>query len=310
MNHGPLIFLGVFVALASSWFGMIFQPQLQLGTAKQETNLVSTVELYPQARPGLAKQGLDVYRSLGCATCHSQQVRETGRAYDVIITDGGTNLTQLIDALLSVKTGTSRPEAQKLISKTPATVLAGVSRSAADRAVEKLKATGAQASVKIIPLGPDITRDWGKRRTIAADFLYDQPVMIGSQRLGPDLANAGLRLTNAAPLFLHLYNPRMVEPKSVMPPYRFLFEKRKAGPVPSPDALKGVGEPAPEPGYEIVPGDQAKALVAYLRSLRADTPVFEAPLTPPPTAPGANTNAPAATATNAPPTAATNAPAK
>ena len=60
MNHGPLIFLGVFVALASSWFGMIFQPQLQLGTAKQETNLVSTVELYPQARPGLAKQGLDV----------------------------------------------------------------------------------------------------------------------------------------------------------------------------------------------------------------------------------------------------------
>ena len=35
MNHGPLIFLGVFAALALSWFGLIFEPQLQLGTAQQ-----------------------------------------------------------------------------------------------------------------------------------------------------------------------------------------------------------------------------------------------------------------------------------
>jgi cbb3-type cytochrome oxidase cytochrome c subunit len=310
MNQGPVIFLGVFLALAGSWFGLIFQPQLQLGAAKQETNLVNTTELYPQMRPGLAKQGLEVYRSLGCATCHSQQVRETGRIYDVVITDAGTNLNQLVDALLSVKSGAARPEAQALISKMPATVLAGVNRKTADGAVEKLKATGAQAVVQIVPLGPDIAREWGKRRTVAADFLFDQPVMLGSQRVGPDLANVGLRQTNSAPLLLHLYHPKLTELASVMPPYRFLFEKRKIGRQPAPDALALTGDLAPERGYEIVPRDQAKALVAYLRSLRADAPVFEAPLTPPPTAPSAATNAPATTATNAQPITATNALAK
>ena len=87
MNHGPLIFLGVFFALALSWFGLVFEPQLQLGNAQQATNVVNTAELYPQRRPGLAKQGLEVYRSLGCASCHSQQVGQTGRTYDVVLTE-------------------------------------------------------------------------------------------------------------------------------------------------------------------------------------------------------------------------------
>ena len=58
MNHGPLIFLGVFAALALSWFGLVFEPQLQLGNAEQATNLVNTAELYPQMRPGMARQGM------------------------------------------------------------------------------------------------------------------------------------------------------------------------------------------------------------------------------------------------------------
>src|SRR5437667_12825532 len=85
MNHGPLIFLGVFAALALSWFGLIFEPQLQLGTAQQATNLVNNAELYPQMRPGLARQGLEVYRSLGCAACHTEQIGQTGRIYDVVL---------------------------------------------------------------------------------------------------------------------------------------------------------------------------------------------------------------------------------
>jgi hypothetical protein len=224
-------------------------------------------------------------------------------------------LTQVIDALIAIKTGLGRPEAHKLISKMPATVLAGADRKTADGATEKLKATGAQAATKIVPLGPDIAREWGKRRTVAADFLFDQPVMLGSLRIGPDLANVGLRQTNNAPLLVHLYNPKIAEPKSIMPPYRFLFERRKIDPQPSPESLKLPGDLAPESRYEIVPGDQAKALVAYLRSLRADAPVFEVPLTPPPTAPTVTaTNTPpaaaAASATNAPSAAATNTPAK
>ena len=66
-----------------------------------------------------------------------------------------------------------------------------------------------------------------------------------------------------------------------MPPYRFLFEQRKIKDRPSPEALVLPGELAPPPGYEIIPRPEALALVAYLTSLRADAPLFTAPLTAP-----------------------------
>jgi len=130
-------------------------------------------------------------------------------------------------------------------------------------------------------------------------------VMLGSQRIGPDLADVGSRLPAAESHLLHLYNPKIFEKKSVMPPYRFLFEKRKIGREPSPDALRFTGEFAPEQDCEIVPTDPAKALAAYLLSLRADTVIFETPMTvavaASTNAPAVSTNAPAAAATNAPP---------
>ena len=96
-----------------------------------------------------------------------------------------------------------------------------------------------------------------------------------------------------------------------MPPYRFLFKKRKVGPRPSPEALALTGDQAPAPSYEIVPRPAAKALAAYLISLRADAPLFDAPLSmPAPAGTPASTNAPVvpgAASTNAP---TTNAPAK
>jgi len=61
-----------------------------------------------------------------------------------------------------------------------------------------------------------------------------------------------------------------------MPPFRFLFEKRKIRGQPSPDALVLPREEAPAPGYEVVPKPEAKALVAYLLSLKANAPLPEA----------------------------------
>jgi cytochrome c oxidase cbb3-type subunit II len=159
--------------------------------------------------------------------------------------------------------------------------------------------------------GTDIQRGWGGRpakvESVAEDYLYDHPVMLGSQRIGPDLANIGLRQTNSVWLLTHLYDPQLTSPKSVMPPYRFLFEKRSLslGAKPSPDALPlDAGA-----GWEIVPTDDARALVAYLLSLHSDAVLYETPPFPrrtvaPPVA--AATNAPAGGATNTP---ATNAPA-
>ena len=78
-----------------------------------------------------------------------------------------------------------------------------------------------------------------------------------------------------------------------MPPYRFLFEQRRIGRTPSPDAMTLPPELAPGPGFEVVPRPEARALAAYLASLRADAPLFIAPLT---TA-SASTKAPAMSVT-------------
>jgi cytochrome c oxidase cbb3-type subunit 2 len=74
--------------------------------------------------------------------------------------------------------------------------------------------------------GSDLERGWGVRPSVAADFIFDQPVMFGTQRIGQDLANIGARQTNEVWHLTHLYNPQSVSPGSVMPPYRYLKNKR------------------------------------------------------------------------------------
>ncbi|MDB6023387.1 MAG: cytochrome-c oxidase, partial [Pedosphaera sp.] len=204
MNAGPLMFLATFFALAMSWLGFVLAPQLQIGNQNQ-VEIQSTGVLYPSMRPGLARQGEQVYRANGCNYCHTQQVRHKG-------------------------------------------------------------------------FGADVERNWGGRagvvQSVNEDYLYDRPVMLGSQRIGPDLTNIGLRQTNETLLMLQLYNPQALMSKSVMPPFRFLFEKRKLafGAKPSAEALpQGL---TGTPGYEVVPTDEARALVAYLLSLHSDGVLF------------------------------------
>ena len=278
MNYGPLIFLAAFFALASSWCGLVLAPQLQVGQLQQASAL-GTGTRYPQARPGLAQQGLQVYRANGCAACHSQAVRQSGTVCDVILTDPGTNQPAVIAALLQVRSGAVESEAKQLLTRLPQPVRQGVTKQEADAAAKSLKAAGAKAQIAIIPVGPDLARGWGRRRTVAEDFLFDDPVMPGSQRIGPDLANVGVRLPDANWHLRHLYAPRLVDKSSTMPPYRFLFEKRQMGPTPSPEALVLPAELAPPPGCEILPKPEARALAAYLLSLRADAPLYVAPMT-------------------------------
>jgi len=304
MNYGPLIFLAAFFALAGSWFGFVLTPQMQVGQL-QQTNTVPDGVTYPLGRPGLSREGLGVYRANGCAACHSQQVRQTGTEAEVLLTEIGTNRAAVVKTIATVNTNFSDAD---LNASLPLTILQGQDKQKSDALAKALGAVGAKAEVWIVPVGPDIARGWGKRRTVAEDFIFDSPVMPGSQRIGPDLANVGSRLPDANWHLLHLYNPKIV-PGSPMPPYRFLFEKRRIERVPAPDALALTGELAPEPGYEIVPRPAARALAAYLTSLYANAPLFEAPLTLPAPAP-ASTNALAAGATNAPAAGATNAPAK
>jgi cytochrome c oxidase cbb3-type subunit II len=213
MNSGPLLFLGIFMTLASSFWGLLLIPQVKIG--RQEVLNAGTMT-YP-ARPGLAKQGEQVYRSLGCVECHTRQVRPRG-------------------------------------------------------------------------YGSDFERGWGKRRTVAQDYLYDYPVMLGNLRIGPDLANIGLRQTNALWHLVHLYAPKKMSPGSMMPPSRFLFKNRKlkAGETPPPEALPF----ELEPGHATIATEDAHALVAYLLGQQSEFPLFEAPLPP------GTTNVPPAAATS------------
>lgn len=130
-------------------------------------------------------------------------------------------------------------------------------------------------------LGSDINRGWGARRSLAEDYVFAQPVLLGDLRLGPDLANVGRR-TYLNQILQRLYDPRLVAPGSIMPSCQFLFGMQKIGAEPSRLAFPLPAELAPPPGWEIVPRPQALALAAYLLSLHQDGYLFEAPPPPPP----------------------------
>jgi cytochrome c oxidase cbb3-type subunit 2 len=133
--------------------------------------------------------------------------------------------------------------------------------------------------VRPLELGSDTHRGWGARRSVAEDYLYERPVMLGTIRIGPDLANYGRR-SDINGILLRLYDPRLITPGSVMPAYRYLFETRKIQSFPSRDALVLPAQIAPPDGYEVIPQPQALALAAYLINLRQEGYLFAAP--PPP----------------------------
>ena len=132
--------------------------------------------------------------------------------------------------------------------------------------------------------GADISREWGNRRTVARDYIYEGGATVGFMRNGPDLANIGAPkeetskrkyVDDAKWQYAHLYNPRSTVPGSNMPAYRFLFETRKISGQRSDDALNLTEADGIEAGYEVVPSNDAKALVAYLRSLDKSHPLSE-----------------------------------
>lgn len=124
--------------------------------------------------------------------------------------------------------------------------------------------------------GTDIARGWGDRRTVPRDYLYDDPILLGSMRTGPDLANIGARQPDDTWHLLHLYNPFITSPGSIMPPFDYLFEKRRIVGERAYDALPLKDDWAPPAGFEIVPTDRAKSLVAYLKAQNRTFPLEEA----------------------------------
>lgn len=103
-------------------------------------------------------------------------------------------------------------------------------------------------------------------RLAPVDLWRQAPRVLGSERTGPDLSSIGDRQPSAVWQYIHLYQPRAVSAGSIMPAFPWLFEVKDAPDsgdtvIPLPAAV------APARGV-VVARQEAKALVAYLLSLR------------------------------------------
>ena len=77
-------------------------------------------------------------------------------------------------------------------------------------------------SQQIRPLLAEVERYGPYSR--AGEFVYDRPFLWGSKRTGPDLHRIGGKYTDVWHQ-LHLLNPRVVVPNSIMPAYPWLAER-------------------------------------------------------------------------------------
>lgn len=57
----------------------------------------------------------------------------------------------------------------------------------------------------------------------AGEFVYDHPFQWGSKRTGPDLAREGVLNSSSSWHFIHMWDPRQVADKSIMPRYKWLY---------------------------------------------------------------------------------------
>jgi len=129
-----------------------------------------------------------------------------------------------------------------------------------------------------IKQAPDATRGWG-RASVAADYAYDTPHLLGTMRTGPDLLNIGARQPSKDWHLGHLYAPRAYSPGSIMPAYPYLFEVKKGTAQPG-DAVVNLPPAAAVAGQVVVAKAEALALVSYLISLDRTYPAL-APLPEP-----------------------------
>jgi cytochrome c oxidase cbb3-type subunit 2 len=74
MRNGFVFLVGLFAALAISWGGIVLGSHHQLGALAPFYD-DNEGAAFPARQPGLAARGQLVYADLGCASCHTQQVR-------------------------------------------------------------------------------------------------------------------------------------------------------------------------------------------------------------------------------------------
>lgn len=120
-------------------------------------------------------------------------------------------------------------------------------------------------------IAPDQQRGWG-RPSVPADYVHDQPHLLGTMRTGPDLFNIAVRQPSRDWHLGHLYQPRAYMAQSIMPAYPFFFEERTGLAQPGEVVVK-LPPGAARAGVRIVARPEAIVLVDYLLSLDHTYPV-------------------------------------
>ncbi|MDQ6968459.1 MAG: cbb3-type cytochrome c oxidase subunit II [Mariprofundaceae bacterium] len=77
---------------------------------------------------------------------------------------------------------------------------------------------------------PEETHDWQSfgRPPMLGDFNGESPTTFGSDRKAPDLLHVGSRNSSKEWMMLHFFNPRLVQPHSIMPRYDYLWGGKDA----------------------------------------------------------------------------------
>lgn len=81
MRNGFLFFLGLFGSALLAWAGIVLGSHAQLGNLRPYVDETEG-KAFPLRHSGISQQGQLVYDDLGCATCHTQQVRRPGFGSD------------------------------------------------------------------------------------------------------------------------------------------------------------------------------------------------------------------------------------
>jgi len=161
---------------------------------EEDGSIPADADIFPVELAGLAKQGAEEYASLGCVTCHTQQVRR-------------------------------------------------------------------------VETGFDVERGWGKRPSVPRDYVLQDHVLLGNSRIGPDLANLGLRDYSDEWFHQHLFEPQSIIPSSLCPPSPFLYDEIDE---PVHADIEVTSELDVDKTRYIRPSIRASRLVAYLQSLKQD----------------------------------------
>lgn len=243
MRFRNLLF-GISASFGIAWMFVVVVPYFVMRGQKPivlKEDVDGKDGIYFPKRTGRIANGAQVYAANGCYQCHTQVVRPTDAGNDLFRADWGG-------------------------------------------------------------IKDDPERGDTRRETLSFDFEGEKFAQIGVSRIGPDLANLGRRVEarqakskadqakleeeatkagkhiehKATPdarqwLYLHLYDPRATampteRHASKCPSFRFLFETQEVQGNRSLDALSVVKDAT----KQVVPNDDAKALVDYLLSLKKD----------------------------------------